>query len=160
MNKFYAILFLTLTIYGCNQPDNKTADVKKPETTKTSINMDSGYTVIATNKLITANATKPYSTKNRKATQFALDKKSRQEKAENFVIKISDKKVLICDADNKILKDLSILKQWSDKSGPSTVYDLKDGNGVEYSLDHYIDYQKKNFLGFRFSNSLETYTDE
>ncbi len=155
MNKFYAALLLTLTIYSCDQTTNK-----ETEPTKISVNMDSGYTVIKTSKLITANATKAYSTKNRKATQFALDKDSRQEKAANFIIKISDKKVLVCNDNNNILKDLSIIKQWTDKSGPSTVYDLKDKNGVEYSLDHYIDYQKKNFIGFRFSNSLETYTDE
>ena len=155
MNKFYAALLLTLTIYSCDQATNK-----ETEPTKISVNMDSGYTVIKTSKLITANATKSYSTKNRKATQFALDKDSRQEKAQNFIIKISDKKVLVCNDNNNILKDLSIIKQWTDKSGPSTVYDLKDKNGVEYSLDHYIDYQKKNFIGFRFGNSLETYTDE
>lgn len=160
MNKFYIALLLTITMYGCHQSDNKIVDTKETETTKNSVNIDSGYTIIKTNKLVTANATKPYSTKSRKATQFALDKNSRQEKAENFIIKISDKKVLVCDANNKTLKDLSIIKQWTDKSGPSTVYDLKDGSGVEYSLDHYIDYQKKNFLSFRFSNSLETYTDE
>jgi hypothetical protein len=155
MNKFYGAILLTLTIYSCNQTGNKEA-----KSTKITENMDSGYTVIKTDKLITANATKPYSTKNREATQFALDKNSLQEKMENFIIKISDKKTLVCDINNNILKDLSIIKQWTDKSGPSTVYDLKDKNGVEYSLDHYINYQKKNFLGLRFSNSLETYTDE
>lgn len=152
MNKIYSALLLTLTIYSCNQTDNKQVP--------NSVNMDSGYTIIKTNKLFTASATKPYSTKNRKATQFALDKDSRQEKTENFIIKISDKAILVCDVNNNILKDLSIIKQWIDKSGPSTVYDLRDKNGVEYSLDHYIDYQKKNFLGFRFSNSLETYSNE
>ena len=160
MNKFSTLLLLTLSIYACNQPDSKTVNTKGENSAKTSLNTDTGYTVIKTNKLITANATKPYSTKNRKATQFALDKNSRQEKSENFIIKISDKKVLICDANNNILKELNIIKQWTDKSGPSTVYDLKDNKGIEYSLDHYVDYRTKNFLGFRFSNSLETYTDE
>lgn len=160
MNKFYTVLLLTYSFCACNQTGNKAVDIKEAEPTTTSSNMDTGYIIIQTSKIITANATKPYSTKNRKETQFALDKNSRQEKPASFTIKIFDKKVLICDANNNILKELTITKQWTDKSGPSTVYDLKDKNGIEYSLDHYVDYQKKNFLGFRFGNSLETYTDE
>lgn len=160
MNKFYTVLLLTFSFCACNQTDNKAIDIKEAESTTTSSNMDTGYVIIQTSKIITANATKPYSTKNRKGTQFALDKNSRQEKPASFTIKISDKKVLICDANNNILKELTITKQWTEKSGPSTIYDLKNKNGIEYSLDHYVDYQKKNFLGFRFGNSLETYTDE
>ena len=161
MKSFYSALLLTLILYGCDQPNNKiSVDSKETESGKTNVNQDSGYNVIKTTTLITANATKSYSTKNRKATQFALDKGSRQESSKNFIIKISDKKVLICDTNYNVLKDLSIIKQWTDKSGPSTVFDLKDSTGVEYSLDYYVDYQKKSFLGFRFSNSLETYTDE
>lgn len=160
MNKLYIALLLTLSLCACNQPGNNPVDTKEAEPTTTSSNIDTGYTIIKTSKLMTAKATKPYSTKNRKGTQFALDKSSRQEKSADFVIKISDKEVLICDDNNNIVKELTIVKQWTDESGPSTVYDLKDKNGVEYSLDHYTDYQKKKFLALRFSNSLETYTDE
>jgi|UniRef100_UPI00404A9A72 hypothetical protein len=157
--KVYATILLTIIIFGCNQAD-KTTDTNNKNLAEVTSNADIGYNVIKTNQLITANATKSYSTKNRKTTQFALDKNSRQEKSENFVIKISDKKILICDEKNNVLKELAVTKKWTDKSGPSTVYDLTDNKGIDYSLDHYIDYQKKNFLGFRFSKSLATYTDE
>jgi len=159
----FMALFLSILVCNCNQPSstNSSAPTSSPVTDSTkTITTDGEYTVIRTSKLTTGKATKTYSTKDRKATQFALDLSSEQDKKESFIIKLSNNKVLICNSSNKVLKELKVIKHWTDESGPSTVYDLKDKDGVNYSLDHLIDYQKKNFLAFRFAKSLETYSDE
>jgi hypothetical protein len=156
--KNLTILLLSMTLFGCGQSSEDKHIDNQLEMKQT--NLDSGFTVISTTKFITASATKKFSLKNRKATQFALDIKSRVEKSENFKIKISEKKIIISDLKDSVYKELFVIKQWTDKSGPSTVFDLKDKNGIEYSLDHYVDYNNKNYLGLRHEKSLETYTNE
>ncbi len=159
-NSATSLVFIALIfILSCTQSVNTAKVSMQKDTIKTTAN-DSGFEIIKTTKLITGNATKEYSTKERKLTQFALDQQSRKETEAIYIIKISDSKVLICDSMEHVLKSLSVVKKWTDKSGPSTVYDLTDGNRIQYSLDYYIDYQKKDFLAFRFSKTLQTYTND
>ncbi|QIG88543.1 hypothetical protein G6R40_02195 [Chryseobacterium sp. POL2] len=155
MNKIIKLIIFSIVITACSNENSR-----KSVNTINVENIDKDYNVISTTKLVTANAKKTYSAKNRKNTQFELDIKSRKEKNENYKIKLSDKKILICDLNNNIIKEFSVKKKWTDETGPSTVYDLIDKNGTEYSLDHYVDYNKKDFLAFRFNKSLETYTNE
>ncbi|MFD0749692.1 hypothetical protein ACFQZS_06035 [Mucilaginibacter calamicampi] len=167
-NYFNFLAIICILLFGCQNPSEKTnqltdSDAKTPVVAKSeykaSVVSDSGYVVINTKTLTTGNAYQKFSFKNRKKTQFDLDKNSILEKEEKYKIKISDSRILICDINDKILKDLSVVKKWTDESGPSTVYDLKDKNGVEYSLDHYVDIEKKNYLAFRFDTSINTYGD-
>lgn len=151
-NIIIGLSFLVFT--SCNQNPRQ-----KVETLDSIIVQDSGFVVIKTNKLLTAKATKLYSTKNRKSTQFAIDEKSRIETSVNNIIKISDKEVIICDNNNVKQSILSIQKKWIDEKGPSTVYDLIDQNKVEYSLDHFV-YENNHYLRFRFKDSLKTYMKE
>ncbi|MGN6394819.1 MAG: hypothetical protein ACTHMI_04610 [Mucilaginibacter sp.] len=158
-NHFFLLTLASLLLFSCEPPTNQSNATTENKPAVSAIS-EQGYTVITTTKLTTAKATKQFKAKDRNNTQFALDRNSMQEKEENFKIKLSDSRVLVCDMNDRIMKDLSVIKKWVDKSGPSTVYDLKDKNDVEYSLDHYIDIEKKDFLAFRFSKSLETYTNE
>ncbi|HSB94565.1 MAG TPA: hypothetical protein VLC28_15685 [Flavitalea sp.] len=159
MNRFFLLLVITLTVYACKQPNNKTAESKEVAPVKPST-ADSGFVVVKTSKLLTAHSLKPFDAKNRNPTDFALDKKSIQKKSADFIVKISDTKVLICDPNNKTLKELSVIKHWTKKPGPSTIYDLKDSNDIEYSLDHMVDSIKDNYFAFRFKDSLVTYSTE
>jgi|ERR1035437_3064108 hypothetical protein len=149
---------LSVLIISCNSNNNQNSKIDTE--IKPTKNGDSGFSVTKTNKLMTAPATAKYTHKNRNKTQFALDKNSRQEKDEIFLIKISDNKVIISDENNKIIHEFLIEKTWIDKAGPSTVYNLIDDNNVECSLDHYIDINKHNYFAFRYKKILETYSNE
>ncbi|MCR8560471.1 hypothetical protein KXD93_22645 [Mucilaginibacter sp. BJC16-A38] len=148
--------FASMLFIGCsNNAHPNTEAVKSLDT-----NSDSGYIITRTDKLITGKATIAYTHTNRKESQFALDINSRAEQQKDFLIKTSDKKVIISDIDNKIIREYQIDKQWVNKSGPETVYDLRDGNNIDCSLTHYIDIEKHHHFSFRFENVLETYSDE
>lgn len=154
MQKIIIIGLSFLVFISCNQNPRQ-----KVETLDSIIVQDSGFVVIKTNKLFTIKATKLYSTKNRKTTQFGYDEKSSIETSVNNIIKISDKEIIICDNNNVKQSILSIQKKWIDEIGPSTVYDLIDLNKVEYSLDHFV-YKNNHYLRFRFKDSLKTYMKE
>lgn len=121
-------------------------------------NTDEGFAVTKTTNVTKANATKEYSVANRKGTQHEIEKTSVQEKGEAHIIKVSKDNIIFCDDKDNIQKEFSISKQWIDSTGPSTVYDLKDKNGGDYSLDHYFSYDKTNYFRFRFGKFIETYS--
>ena len=152
------LVLIGALLFGCDNPTEQSDKGTKTKS-KTPVVSDSGYVIVYTKTLITCSANQKFSAKDRKNTQFDLDKSSMLEKEEAFKIKFSDSRIMICDINDQVLKDLIIVKKWIDESGPSTVYDLKDKDGVEYSLDHYVDIEKKNFLAFRFNTHLQTYVD-
>lgn len=158
MKRILIIGLFTSLLICCNS--NKKEKLKKEEKIEFVKEKDSGYTDYKTKNLIIGKAEKTYSTKNRKKTRFPIIRNSIIETTERNFVKISEKEILICDKNEKIVKSFKVLKKWIDKTGPSNVYDLKDKNGTEYYLDHYIDIDKKNYLAFRFKDSLTTYTDE
>lgn len=155
MNKII-LFFISTLIIGCDfRGNSNNATIKTLEA-----NSDSGFIVTRTDKLITGKATIAYTNKNRDKSQFALDISTKKEEQKDFLIKTSDRKILITDIDNKIIREYQIEKKWIKKSGPETVYDLIDSNKVECSLTHYIDIEKHHYFSFRFENVLETYSDE
>lgn len=158
MKKIIIIGLSFLTLISCNQNKSKNG-IEKENACDSVLVEDSGFVVIETNKFLTAKATKLYSTKNRKSTQFAIDEKSIIETPKRHIIKISEKEVIICDKNNIKLSIFSIQKKWIDKTGPSTVYDLIDQNKIEYSLDHFT-YENDHYIRFRFKDSLKTYMKE
>jgi hypothetical protein len=153
------IFFISIIFLSCGNIENK-SQTSSITTNAIYSNPDSGFKVINTTKVFSAIATKKFSSKNRKLTQFAFVKNSRAERLEKFKIKISDNKIILLDSNDKILKNLKVIKMWTDKSGPSTVYDLIDDEGNEYSLDYQISYNQKDYLAFRFGKVLECYSNE
>lgn len=116
-----------------------------------------GYGVTKTTELITGKATKNYTQKSRKQTQFALDRNSMNESAQPFIIKTSPQNVTVLDKNNKIIHNYRVVKSWIDQAGPERVYDLVDENKTECSLTDYVDINKHHYLSFRYKKVLETY---
>jgi hypothetical protein len=147
----FVVIFYTLII-SCNNNGNVVSD---------KVKVDTSYKIIKTTKYITGESKTIFNKQNREGTQFNIDKKSMIEVSKSFSIKISDKEVLIYNDVDKLVKKYTIQKKWVDKLGPSDVYDLKDENNIDCSLDHYISSTTdgKNYLSFRYKKVLENYSN-
>lgn len=154
MKKFLLIFVLIIytIIISCNSNGNVVSDKVKVDTT---------YKIIKTTKYITGVSKTIFNKDNRVGTQFNIDKKSLIEVSKSFSIKISNNEVLIYNDLDELIKKYKIQKKWIDKSGPSDVYDLKDENNVDCSLDHYISSTTdgRNYLSFRCKKVLENYSN-
>jgi hypothetical protein len=154
MKNFFSILVILICtiIFSCNNSGNVVSDEVKVDTT---------YKIIKTTKYIKGLSNRNFKKDDRAGTQFNIDKKSIIEVAKSFLIKISNKEVLIYDDKDELVKKYIIQKKWIDKLGPSDVYDLKDEDNIECSLDHYISSttDRKNYLSFRCKKVLENYSN-
>ena len=153
MSKFITtiiICLLTITFFSCN--DNLVKSNTK--------NIDSTYEVIRTTKFMKGVSNTNFKKIDREGTQFNIDKSSIIEIIKSYTIKISDKEVLIYDNKDSLQHRYLIKKRWIDKTGPSDVFDLKDGE-IDGSLEHYISKSTdgKHYLGFRFKKDLENYSN-
>ena len=153
--KNFLLILVTISstiIISCNNNGNIVSDKVKVDTT---------FKIIKTTKFITGQSKTDFKINNREGTQFNIDKKSIIEVFQSFSIKIYDKEVLVYNDRDVLVKKYKIQKKWIDKLGPSDVYDLKDENNNDCSLDHYISSTTdgKNYLSFRFKKVLENYSN-
>lgn len=149
------LIFCTILISVCSF--NANSRVISTGSKKVTVCLSQNITIIHTNRLATGIATISYSHKNRAKTQFAIDQNSKKEEKKEMVIKLSSRKIVVADKDNKVIHDYVIEKSWIDKSGPETVYNLSDKDKIECSLTDYVDIDKHHYLSFRYKKVLETY---
>jgi hypothetical protein len=153
------VTILVIVIYtstlSCNYNTTSNNEVFKKDI------IDSTYKIIKTTKLLKGQSKTNFKINDRKRTQFNIDRESTIEVFQSFTIKISDKEVLLYNSQDELVKKYLIQKKWVDKYGPSDVYDLKDENNIDCSLDHYVSSTTdgRHYLGFRYKKVLENYSN-
>jgi uncharacterized protein YcfL len=145
------IIFLTAILFACNNPDQK-ATVKNIETQKP--NIDSGFKVTSVKHEQHYKATFNFKTKKAK-----VDNSSKTEVAVDYLIKISDKEIIISSADGKVIAQYKIIHREENKKDGVIVYDTKDSNDIRFQVSHIVNENGTyGYFEFRSSENLKFYT--
>ena len=134
--KLINIFIIVFTLFSCSETGKKSSATKEFESNDNIEKTDPNFTTYETTRYLTSSSKKSYSTKSLKSTLDGSDKNSSTENQRNFIIKISEKKIVILE-DKKLLFELFVNRKWVEKIGPDTCYDLKDKEGIDYYFSHY-----------------------
>lgn len=142
---------LTAILFACNNPDQKpvtkNVEIQKP-------NADSGFKVTSVKH--EQHFTGTYNFKTKKAN---VDQNSKTEVSVDYLIKISDKEILISTADGKIIESFKINQKKENKALGFIEYDTKNNKDIRVLVSHVIEKDGSySYFEFRSSDNLKFYT--
>jgi hypothetical protein len=145
------LTLLTVMLFACNNPDQKPV-VKNIEIQKP--NVDSGFKITRVEHEQHYNGTFNFKTKKAK-----VDNNSKKEIAVDYLIKISDKEILITTKEGKVVDQFTINHRDQNKKDGVIVYDTKNSDGKRFQVSHLVDEDGTySYFEFRSSDNLKFYT--
>lgn len=151
MKTTFVLTFLTAILFACNNPDQKPVaknmEIQKP-------NVDLGFKVTSVKHEQNYIGTFNFKTKKAK-----VDNNSKTEIAVDYLIKISDKEILITTNEGKVVHQFAIIHRDENKKDGIIVYDTKNSDGKRFQVSHLVnDNGTYSYFEFRSSDNLKFYT--
>ena len=148
---FIPLSILIAILFACNNPNQKPVakniEIQKP-------NADSGFKVTSVKH--EQHFTGTYNFKTKKAN---VDQNSKTEVSVDYLIKISDKEILISTAEGKIIESFQINNKKEDKALGFIEYDTKNNKDIRVLVSHVVEKDGSySYFEFRSSDNLKFYT--
>ncbi|MBA2499775.1 MAG: hypothetical protein H0V30_08630 [Chitinophagaceae bacterium] len=150
-NTIILLIFLAAFLFACDNSDKKPV-VKNIEMQKP--NSDSGVKVTRVKHEQLYIAAFNFETQKAK-----VDNNSKTEIAVDYLIKISDKELIITTKENKIVDQFTIINRDENKKDGIIVYDTKNSDGKRFHVSHLVNEDGTySYFEFRSSDTLKFYT--